>query len=76
MARSVRKTPIVGNCCGEDAPARRKGNKAQRRAVHVALVTGAANIPDIRNIRGGDPWDWPQDGRRFRHDPEPAWLRK
>lgn len=62
MARSYRKTPIIGNGGGSDAPGKRMGNRAHRRLTREAVKTGR-EAPHLREC--SDPWSWPKDGKHW-----------
>ena len=72
MARSKRKTPVFGNCCGSDTAARRKANKARRRLTRTAMAVmgaedfDAVDLPVVGEGAKDNPWSWPQDGRNYR----------
>lgn len=75
MGNSRRKTPMCGMTTAEtDKPFKMNENRRQRRAVKVALMTGA-DVPSPKAY--GNPWSSQKDGKQ-RFDPEahPQLMRK
>lgn len=68
MARTYRKTPVFGNCCGNDTPFRRAGNRRIRRVAKWTLRCAAdydeMTIPTAKEL-SEDEWHWPSDGRGY-----------
>jgi hypothetical protein len=77
MARSRRITPITSFTTSDsDKLAKRKANRAERRAVRAALVGGRDDdmLPARREI--SDPWNFPKDGKAWFGFGELALMRK
>jgi hypothetical protein len=76
MARSRRKSPVFGMCCGSDTAARRNARRSRRRLAKVVMATldpencDDTLFPEVGEGRKDNPWDWPQDGRAWRQ----SWL--
>lgn len=63
MSRSKKKTPIAGNTSAKsDKPAKKKANKAWRRAVKIAIQNGG-EIPKRRER--SDVYCFPKDGKKY-----------
>ena len=74
MARSIRRTPIVGITTAEtDKPFKATERRRERRAVKAALKADGP-LPDPRAF--GNPWAGEKDGKQFLADPEPRDMRK
>jgi hypothetical protein len=74
MARSIRRTPIVGMTTAEaDKPSKAMEHRRERRAVKAALKADGP-VPDPRAF--GNPCASEKDGKQFLADPEPRDMRK
>jgi hypothetical protein len=76
MSRSVKKTPIVGNCGGSEKYDKRIANRRLRRAVKTWVRRPDGVIPGLRDV--SNPWSMAKDGKHWvGHIKEHAkWLRK
>ena len=75
MSRSRRKTPVCSLTCAEsEKQDKRLANRAFRRGVKLALITGQA-MPVMREV--SQVYDWDKDGKQ-RFDPTmfPEGMRK
>lgn len=76
MSRSRRKTPIHGMTCAKSEKADKShSHRKVRRAVRIAVHTGAPVLPLERELT--NPWSMAKDGRSM-FDPaaHPKLMRK
>ncbi len=76
MTRSYQHTPIFGNClCDSEKRDKRIANRAWRRIVRVKLHTGTTEVlPLQREV--SNVWDFGKDGKHWRSNYDPKWMRK
>lgn len=75
MARSRRKTPIIGIAvCDSEKSWKRGANRKLRRAVRAALIRGDDVLPELREV--SNVWTFGKDGKLYWPDLEPRYLRK
>ena len=72
MARSIRRTPIVGMTTAATDKPQAMEHRRERRAVQVALRADAP-VPDPRAF--GNPWTATRT-KQWLADPEPRDMRK
>jgi hypothetical protein len=74
MARSRRKTPIVGITTADtDKPFKRAEHRRERRAAKAAIK--ASDEPPAAKAFG-NPWAAKKDGKQWLVDPAPELTRK
>ncbi len=74
MARSRRKTPIVGITTADtDKPFKTAEHRRERRAVKAAIKVGE-EPPTAKAF--GNPWAAQKDGKQWLDDPLPELMRK
>jgi len=82
MARSVRRSPFIGNCSHSDKPGKVLAHRSLRAAERQALsrVNGdweALVMPILREV--SNVWSFPKDGKHrlnTRGDNFRKWMRK
>lgn len=74
MARSRRKTPIVGITTAEtEKPFKVAEHRRERRTIKAKLRHDD-DLPDPKAF--GDPWDGDKDGKQWLGDRHPKFMRK
>ena len=75
MSRSKIKTPILGYTCAEsDKRGKQFANRAFRRTTKMQVLKGKEVIAIVREI--SNIWDFPKDGKGYRHNLDKKYLRK
>lgn len=75
MARSRRKTPIIGIAvCDSEKPWKRGANRKLRCAVRAAMSRGDDVLPELREV--SNVWTFGKDGKHYDADLESRHLRK
>lgn len=76
MARSRRRTPIIGHTtAASEKPDKQHANRNCRAALRSALKLDPDGVlPTLRNV--SDPWAMAKDGRQWIGDRYPKLMRK
>lgn len=76
MARSFKKTPVVGNARTTDKYDKRLANRKLRMHVKSALKKGYELMPELREV--SNVWDFSKDGKHWLSNPDirDKWMRK
>jgi hypothetical protein len=76
MSRSIRHTPVIGNCSHSDKPGKKIASGTLRAHVRTVLARGDYDnmvMPLLREV--SNVWSFPKDGKH-RLNPDGANFRK
>lgn len=66
MARSYKKTPIMGHCGGSEKEDKKIWHSRQRAAMRDALAHESEVLPETKDV--SDPWGMTKDGKSYQRE--------
>ncbi len=75
MSRSRKKKPYIAiTTCDSEKDCKRFANRSYRRKAKQALIREKEVLPLMRET--SSVWDFGKDGKYYRANPCPNWMRK